>query len=180
MSFESELCALRPRLMSFARHLTKSHDRAEDLVQITMMRAIIHKSKFEPGTNLAAWTTTIMRNEFYTALRKTHREVPDVEGYFANTLIQIPNQVSAMEHKEFQEVFKVLPEAQREAIELIGIQGYDYDTAGEMLGVPAGTVKSRVSRGRSMLIEMMGKDFSLDHITLGVIGYNESQRSNYS
>ena len=88
--FRRELIAIIPNLRAFAASLAGSFDRADDLVQETLVKAWDKQHTFQPGTNLKAWLFTILRNEFYTQMRKKGREVQDVDGVHAMQLAGHP------------------------------------------------------------------------------------------
>src|SRR5215218_10422309 len=81
-----------PSLRAFAISLSGNVDRADDLVQDTLMRALANIHRFEPGTNLNAWLFTILRNLFHSEYRKRKREVEDADGSYAATLTTLPDQ----------------------------------------------------------------------------------------
>ena len=81
-----------PSLRAFAISLSGNVDRADDLVQETLLRAIANIDSFQPGSNLPAWLFTILRNLFHTDFRKRRREVEDPEGLMARRLAVLPNQ----------------------------------------------------------------------------------------
>src|SRR5277367_3184516 len=89
-----------PNLRAFAISLTGNIDRADDLVQETLLRAFSHIDSFEPGTNMPAWLFTILRNYFRTEYRKRKREVEDADGRYAETLKSQPEQTGRIELEE--------------------------------------------------------------------------------
>src|SRR5476651_2241930 len=109
-----------PSLRAFAMSLCGNVDRADDLVQETLLRAIANINSFQPGTNMPAWLFTILRNLFRSEYRKRRREVEDADGSYAETLKTQPEQTSHVEFKEFTVALNKLPEDQREALILIG------------------------------------------------------------
>lgn len=147
-----------PALRAFAFSLTYDLDRSDDLVQDTLVRAWIKADSFRRGTNLTAWLFTILRNLFYSEQRKRKREVEDVDGSIAGRLGSLPEQEVRVEMGAFREALDRLPFAQREALVLVGAQNFTYEEAAEICGVPVGTVKSRVSRARLRLIELLGME----------------------
>lgn len=149
------LLAAVPNLRAFAYSLSGSVDRADDLVQETLTRAIAKIDHFTPGTNLNAWLFTILRNYFRSEFRKQRREVEDVDGKHADRLVSQPEQVGRVEFEEFREALSTLPDNQREALILVGASGFSYEEAAEICGCAVGTVKSRVNRARSRLAEIM-------------------------
>lgn len=155
--FRNALMTALPALRTFG--LSLSHDvvRADDLVQETCAKAWANQHRFQAGTNFTAWLFTIMRNQFYTDLRKGRREVEDGDGLLAGQLAAPADQDHASTLRVVQERMQALPEAQRQALLLIGAEGYTYEEAALRLGCQVGTVKSRVSRARSSLLAALGK-----------------------
>lgn len=147
-----------PALRAFAFSLTYDLDRSDDLVQDTLVRAWINAASFRRGTNLTAWLFTILRNLFYSEQRKRKREVEDADGAHAGRLTALPEQEIRMEMAQFQTALNRLPAAQREALVLVGAQSFTYEEAAAICGVAVGTIKSRVSRARMRLIEVLGMD----------------------
>src|SRR6478609_1316350 len=101
-SFKREMLAALPSLRAFGVSLTGRHDRADDLVQDTIMKAWAKKSSFEPGTNMKAWLFTILRNEFYSQIRKSGREVQDSDGYYTEQLANNPGQHGVLDLGDFK------------------------------------------------------------------------------
>jgi RNA polymerase sigma-70 factor (ECF subfamily) len=152
------LVAALPSLRAFAISLTHDITFADDLVQETILRAWNAADRFEPGTNLNAWLFTILRNQFLSIRRKAAREVEDADGIHAARLTTPPNQKDRLEFEDMRAALARLPEAQREAVLLVGASGFSYEEAGEIMGVAVGTVKSRVHRARTSLAEMLATD----------------------
>lgn len=163
-SFKQQLVEAIPMLRGFARSLSGNFDRADDLVQETLAKAIANREKFRMGTNLHAWLVTILRNQYYSEGRRRWREVSDAEGAYAARLVEEPGHKAHMELREFMAALQKLPDDQREALVLIGASGLSYEEAAEVLGTRVGTVKSRVSRARSRLEELLSghEDFKQD------------------
>jgi len=150
-SFKRELLSTLPSLRAFAVSLCGKHDKADDLVQDTVMKAWAKQSSFEMGTNIKAWLFTILRNEFYSQMRKRGREVQDSEGTFTERMAVHPSQYGMMDLRDFKRALDRLPDDQREAIILIGASGFSYEEAAEICDCAIGTMKSRVSRARTRL-----------------------------
>ncbi len=171
-SFKRELLATLPNLRAFAVSLSGRQDRADDLVQDTIMKAWANQAGFTPGTNMKAWLFTILRNEFYSQMRKRGREVQDTEGVFSARLSSHPEQYGRMDLEDFRQALERLPEDQREAILLVGAAGFAYEEAAEVCGCAVGTIKSRVSRASTRLQELLGisgeGDFGPDSATASV------------
>jgi RNA polymerase sigma-70 factor, ECF subfamily len=149
------LLASLPRLRAFATSLCGNPDRADDLVQETITRAITRIDLFEPGTKLEAWLFTILRNHFYSECRKSRREVQDSEGTYAATLTMLPDQEEKVAHQDFLAALQKLPARQREVLLLVGAQGLSYEEAAQIMGVAEGTIKSRVHRARANLAQVL-------------------------
>ena len=151
-----------PSLRAFAISLCGNVDRADDLVQETLLRAIANINSFQPGTNMSAWLFTILRNHFRSEYRKRRREVEDSDGRYAETLKSQPEQYGRVEFREFREALTQLPADQREAMVLVGASGFSYEEAAHICGCAVGTIKSRVNRARTRLAELMSIDATDD------------------
>jgi RNA polymerase sigma-70 factor (ECF subfamily) len=151
----SEILATVPRLRAFAVSLTASADRADDLVQETMVRALAHIGQFQPGTNLRAWLFTILRNQFNSEYRQRRWMTEDADGIYVESLKTVPQQSSWLEFQELRAALTKLPPEQREAVILVGASGMSYEEAASICGCAIGTIKSRVNRGRTRLAEML-------------------------
>lgn len=150
-----QIVEIVPQLRAFARTFHRDAARADDLVQDTVLKAWSNLEKFERGTNLKGWLFTILRNTFLSERRRLRREVEDADGAMAARLSEKPAQEAAMEFLEFREALDALPDDQREALILVGASGFSYEEAAEVVGCATGTVKSRVSRARKRLAELM-------------------------
>ena len=149
------LAAAIPKLRAFAISLARDATRADDLVQDTILKAWSNMDKFDPATNLDAWLFTILRNTFYSSLRKTRREVQDSDGAHAATLAVKPAHDGRLALQEFQRAFDQLTPEHREVLILVGASGFSCEEAAGMMGVAIGTVKSRASRARKRLAELL-------------------------
>ena len=145
-----------PNLRAFAVSLTGNPDRADDLVQDTLVKAMGAADRFEPGSNLHAWLFTILRNQFFSSFRRSKREVEDPEGVHAAGLVSIPEQEAKLSHQDLWMALQKLRVDQREALLLVGAQGFSYEDAAEITGVALGTMKSRVHRARVELAKLLG------------------------
>lgn len=153
--FHQELAALVPNLRAFAKSLSGNADSADDLVQETLIKAWKNRSSFAEGSNLKAWLFTILRNTFLSDRRKRKFEVEDPDGILAGKLSTHGAQSGHMDFLDFAAAFEKLPDDQREALVLIGAEGFSYEEAALMCGCAVGTIKSRVNRARNKLIELM-------------------------
>ena len=154
-SFKRELLATLPSLRAFAVSLSGRHDKADDLVQDTMMKAWAKQDSYQMGTNIQAWLFTILRNEFYSQRRKRGREVQDTDGAFTERMSVHPSQYGVLDMADFKKALDSLPPEQREVIVLIGASGFSYEEAAEICKCAVGTMKSRVSRARTRLQDIL-------------------------
>ena len=174
---KEELVEHLPAMRAFALSLTRNSAAADDLVQDTVVKAWSNFDKFHAGTNLRAWLFTILRNTFYSSRRKARREVADVDGVHTAALAEKPAHDGRLNLTDFFKAFNQLPEEQREALTLVGAQGFSYEEAADMCGVAIGTVKSRANRGRARLSELLSlsedEEMELtDSATLAVLTSN--------
>jgi RNA polymerase sigma-70 factor (ECF subfamily) len=162
-----------PSLRAFAVSLAGNVDRADDLVQETLLRALANIDSFKVGTNLSAWLFTILRNQFRSEYRKRRREVEDADGKYSERLKVQPEQVSKVEFGELRKALSELPDDQREALVLVGASGFSYEEAAAICGCAVGTIKSRVNRARNRLADLMAisgaEDFAPDQATRGLL-----------
>lgn len=158
-SFEDGLTALLPRLRRFAHAIARNPADADDLTQATVERALRSKSQWQPGTRLDSWLYRIMRNLWIDTVRGRGRKedlhVPVEEAEWIST---DPRQAmeAAIDLKTAMAAMQRLPEDQREVVALILVEGFGYRECSEILGLPIGTVSSRLVRGRTALLEMVG------------------------
>jgi RNA polymerase sigma-70 factor, ECF subfamily len=154
-TFRDDLLAAIPSLRAFGLSLTSRGDRADDLVQETLMKAWKYHESFTAGTNMKAWLYTILRNEFYTQLRKRKREVEDADGLHSNKVAVQGEQEGHLDMADLTAALSKLPEDQREAIVLVGASGFSYEEAAKICGCAVGTIKSRVNRARNRLAVLL-------------------------
>jgi RNA polymerase sigma-70 factor (ECF subfamily) len=152
------MLATVPSLRVFAMSLCRNVDRADDLVQETLLRALTHIDSFQAGTSLPAWLFTILRNAFRSEHRKRWREVEDIGGNYAETLTTGAEQTSHLDFQDLLTALHKLPVDQREALILVGASGYSYEEAAEICDCAAGTIKSRVRRARIRLTQFLAKE----------------------
>jgi len=157
-SVEQSMLAMVPRLRAFAVSLCGNADRADDLVQETLLRAITHIDSFEPGSNLGAWLVTILRNCFLSEARKRCKEVEDTKGSYVQSLRSAPEQESRLGMDEFRAALAKLPADQREALLLVGAAGFSYDDIAIICQTTTGTIKSRINRARTRLAILLSID----------------------
>jgi RNA polymerase sigma-70 factor, ECF subfamily len=162
-----------PTLRAFAISLCGSADRADDLVQETLMRAIANIESFEPGTNLRGWLSAILRNIYFSECRKTRNEVEDVDGRCVAALKTVPDQDSRIELDEFRAALATLPNNQQEALLLVGALGFCHEEAAAICGTGAATIRSRIHRARARLTALLdlgsADEFGPDNRTRAVL-----------
>jgi RNA polymerase sigma-70 factor, ECF subfamily len=164
------LLGLIPNLRAFAVSLCGDVERADDLVQETLLKAWNHLESFQEGTNLRAWLFTILRNTYFSDCRRRRREVEDREGKKAAELAIHPGQQGHLDMQDFRRALNLL---QREALVLVGAAGFSYEEAASVSGCAVGTIKSRVNRARTKLTEMLGvntpREFGPDSSTEAIV-----------
>jgi len=149
-----------PRLRRYARALTRASDPADDLVQDTLLRALTKLHLWQPGTDIRAWLFTIMHHQYVNTVRREAREattVVDIE-HISSNLVATTDPTARRQLVELDRALARLSAEQREVLLLVGLEGMDYGSVAQILGVPIGTVRSRLSRGRERLRELMGRD----------------------
>lgn len=154
--FARLLLAHLDALYSFAWWLTHRREEIEDLVQETCLRALRSAHQFEPGTNLKAWLFSILKHEWFRRAGLAQREVladsfSDDQGTVGQEWAVELDVIRAALQKDLDEALRALPEEYRSAVLLFDLYGFSLKETAEILAVPDGTVKSRLSRGRQML-----------------------------
>jgi RNA polymerase sigma-70 factor (ECF subfamily) len=153
--FKSDLVELIPHLRAFARTLTGNAAAADDLAQDAMLKAWDARSSYQMGTNMKAWTFMILRNQFYSDKRRSWRSTQLDQEAAERTLVAVDDPGSPIALDELRLSIQKLPPEQREALILVGAGGFAYEEAAEICGCAVGTVKSRVSRARRALHEIL-------------------------
>jgi RNA polymerase sigma-70 factor (ECF subfamily) len=146
-----------PRLRRYARSLMKNSWEADDLVQVALVRALTKVHLWREGTDLRAWLFTIMHNEYVNSVRKSVRQ-----GVTANlddvTVATMDTQSSRMRLRDLERALDKLPAEQRQVLLLVGVEDMTYEEVAEIVSVPVGTVRSRLSRGREALRALMDEE----------------------
>jgi RNA polymerase sigma factor (sigma-70 family) len=158
-SLEAEMVALLPRLRRYAHGLCRDPAEADDLTQACVERALRSREQWQAGTRLDSWLYRILRNLWIDAARARSRklkfEAPPDEG---ESVGQDPRGAieASLELQRAMAAMERLPDEQREIVLLILIEGFGYREVSEMLELPIGTVSSRLVRGRTALLEILG------------------------
>jgi RNA polymerase sigma-70 factor (ECF subfamily) len=146
-----------PRLRRYARALARDVATADDLLQDCLARALGKLHLWQEGTDLRAWLFTILHNQYVNQVRRAVRE--GVAVGLSETepmLTRAPHQGKRLELRDLERAIAKLSDEQRSVILLVGLEGMRYEEVAEILGVPIGTVRSRLSRGRETLRRLMG------------------------
>jgi RNA polymerase sigma-70 factor, ECF subfamily len=153
--FRRELTGLIPQLRAFARTLCGDPAAADDLAQDAMLKAWAARATFAMGTNMKAWTFMILRNQFYSEKRRSWRQSQLDQDVAERTLVAVDDPEAPVALDELRQGLAMLPPEQREALILVGAGGFAYEEAAAICDCAVGTVKSRVSRARRALQEIL-------------------------
>ena len=146
-----ELARAIPNLRAFARGLCGSQDIADDLTQEALLKAWAARNHYRAGTNFRAWIFTILRNTFLSQTRRSRFRGNWDDKTAEKFLVTPASQDSWLLLSDVWRAIQKLPEPQREALILIGAEGFSYEEAAKICELPIGTVKSRVARARNHL-----------------------------
>jgi len=148
-----------PRLRRYARALTRDVVTADDLVQDCLTRALGKLHLWQEGSDLRAWLFTILHNQHVNHIRRSVREGAVVAFNESEPLLsRAPQQGKRLELRDLERAVAKLPTEQRSVVLLVGLEGMRYEEVAAVLGVPVGTVRSRLSRGREALRRLTGAD----------------------
>jgi RNA polymerase sigma-70 factor, ECF subfamily len=157
MFTNNQLLIEMPKLKRFGHKLTRNNTQADDLLQSTLLRALEKKDYFQDGTNLFSWTSKIMYNMFVTDYRRKVRfdSLYDPEEKINSMKINADQDVK-LEFKQVSDAMEKLSESHKEIIILVCVKGMQYQETSELLNIPVGTVRSRLSRARIELEKILG------------------------
>lgn len=149
--FKLHLTEAIPHLRAFGRSLSGNPDLADDLVQDTLLKAWTARDRFVAGTSMKAWTFVILRNTYFSNMRRK-KFTANYDETVAERVLSAPApQQDPLHLADLQRALMEISDDQREAIILVGAGGYSYEEAAEIAGCAIGTMKSRVSRARQTL-----------------------------
>jgi RNA polymerase sigma-70 factor (ECF subfamily) len=155
--FRTDLVSHLPHLRAVARALTGHRDRADDLVNDTVLKALSAESQFQPGTHLKAWLMTILRNHYINGLRRNRIEVETIGDIPEGALPTAPNQDNVVEVSEVAAALQLMSIEHREILVLVSAAGLSYEEAADVCGCAVGTIKSRLNRARGELKQVLGQ-----------------------
>ena len=166
--FKTLLAGVIPHLRAYGRSLSGNPDLADDLTQDTMVKAWASRDRFERGTSIKAWTFVILRNTFLSQMRRNKFRGDYDELAVERTLSTPASQEEESEMADLQRALMELPQDQREALHLVAIEELSYQEAAETLGIPPGTLMSRVARARQRLrsFEQSGTAAPVTHLRI--------------
>lgn len=165
--FKDLLVATIPHLRAFGYSLCGRMDLADDLAQDAMLKAWKARKRFRAGTSMKAWTFVILRNGYISQMRRNKFSAPYDELAAERTLAAPAEQQASLHLGDVHTALMQLNQDQREAIILVGAGGFSYEEAADICGCAVGTMKSRVSRARASLADILADEEG------GVIGQSE-------
>jgi RNA polymerase sigma-70 factor (ECF subfamily) len=156
--FRADLVGIIPHLRAFARSLTRNREQADDLVHDAVVRALSAANQFRPGTNFKAWMFTILRNLYYNEGRKDRARCVSLDGLTIEVEATPPSQEALLEFRDFRRAYWRLSDNHREVLILVGASGLSYEEAAQVCNCAVGTIKSRISRARHELAQLLAGD----------------------
>ena len=153
-----EILDQTPALRAYATSLARRKPDVDDLFQETMLKALSKRGQFQPGTNLRAWMFTIMRNTFRTSAMKAGRERTGDADCVAGGVTTPATQHWSLLGRETLQAIHALPPHYRKVLVLVIVMGESYEDSARICNCKVGTVKSRVARGREMVIDRIDPD----------------------
>lgn len=153
--FKQHLVAIIPALRAFARGLCNNRTTADDMVQEALMRGWAARASYAAGTNFRAWMFMILRNHYYTTIRRESRMVTWDPEASERIMITPPTQEAGINLADVERALAKISPEQREVLILVGANALSYEEAAEVIGCALGTIKSRLARGRLALQAML-------------------------
>lgn len=158
-AFHTALVDTIPHLRRYAIFLARSRETADDLVQECLLKSWENRKSLIDISKLRPWLFTILRNGFYASQIQLRREVEDINGEYAARLPVAASQTSVIDLAQVLEAVNALPAPQREALMLVCVEELSYQEAADVCNCNVGTLKSRINRARTRLIEDFGFDW---------------------
>ena len=156
-TFADDVVQHLPKLRHFAWRFAGNRSLADDLVQETVLRALVHADQFQKGTNLLGWLYTILRNCYFND-RRVGQRATSLQSVAPAAQTISGDQEARVHMSDVSCRFEKLQPAQREALLLVGANGHSYEAAAVIAGCAVGTMKSRVSRARTALLADLQQD----------------------
>lgn len=158
-------------LRRYARSLARNEHDAEDLVHDALVRAYEKQASFRPGSNLRTWLFSVLHNTFIDGFRSRQAEARrNAQSAQTAETVQQPAQEHSVRLDQIRQAFQTLPEEQRSALHLVAIEGLSYEEAAGILGIPVGTLMSRISRARATMRAIEGEEPSSRAGQLRIVG----------
>lgn len=155
-TFRDDLVAVIPSLQRFAFQLTRTVDARDDLVQQTLVLALTHEDKFQPGTDIGAWARTILYRRFVSnGRRHDHSKAVPIDDLGDILVSDLPGQMDAMRRRDFWRAVDQISDVMGAAL-IDSLQGYTIPEMAVRQGIPLGTAKSRTSRSAGAMRAMLG------------------------
>ena len=183
--FADEAISHLDSLYRGALRLTRNPEQAQDLVQDTYVRALRYQHSFETGTNMKAWLFAIMRNLFWDRFKSVHKDdvsLDDVGDFPLYDKLKDSRQIPESEvldrlaASEVVNAIEQLPPLHREVVLLVDVEGFSYKDAAQVLGIPIGTVMSRLHRARQQLQKTL-YDYAIESGIVHGVGESRQERS---
>jgi RNA polymerase sigma factor (sigma-70 family) len=152
-AFAADMMTMRPALVRFAQRLCHDRERSEDLASEAIARGWKYRERFEPGSNLAAWLSFILRNLFLSEQRRKRWDGGSIEDLAGLVIPVGASQEHYMALVDLDRALALIPRDQADAIIAVALEG-GYEEAAEASRMALGTIKSRVARGRAALVEL--------------------------
>ncbi|MDD5335978.1 MAG: sigma-70 family RNA polymerase sigma factor [Rhodoferax sp.] len=151
LNLRDQIAALLPRLRRFGRTLARHREDADDLVQIALERALTHSHQWRAGTRLDSWLFRIMQNAWIDETRARHRRDQTFVDEAAGESVGVSSSDAQIDAIAVRKAVAQLGDEQRAVVGLVLVEGLPYKEAAEVLGIPVGTLTSRLARAREAL-----------------------------
>lgn len=156
--FKQQLTAIIPPLRAFSRGLCSNRSMADDMVQEALLKGWAARGSYAAGTNFRAWMFMILRNHYYTTIRRESRMVAWDPEASERIMVTAPTQESGIDLADVERALQKISPEQREVLLLVGANSMSYEEAAAVMGCALGTIKSRLARGRTALLALVEGD----------------------